>query len=103
MLNSGYLKLFLVSPGSFRYYTTINSLQSFTYFMLATRWILTCVRKLLMVSGIISVIDIAEKSVEQCKDRYKDLKKTHEERRYRDPLFDPDFIVADCTRVSWYS
>ena len=56
-----------------------------------------------MVSGIISVIDIAEKSVEQCKDRYKDLKKTHEERRYRDPLFDPDFIVADCTRVSWYS
>ena len=46
------------------------------------------------------MLDIAEKSVEQCQERYKELKKTHEERRYRDPIFETDFIVADCSRVS---
>lgn len=42
--------------------------------------------------------DIAKVSVEQCEERYKELKKTHETRRYRDPLFQPEFITADCTK-----
>lgn len=44
--------------------------------------------------------DIAKVSVDQCKERYSEMKKTAEERRYRDPLFDPQFIVADCSKVS---
>ncbi|XP_031552460.1 mRNA cap guanine-N7 methyltransferase-like [Actinia tenebrosa] len=42
--------------------------------------------------------DIAKVSVDQCEERYKDMKKTAEERRYRDPLFDTQFIVADCSK-----
>lgn len=42
--------------------------------------------------------DIADVSVEQCKERYKELQKTHESRRYRDPLFEPEFITADCSK-----
>lgn len=42
--------------------------------------------------------DIAQVSVEQCEERYKELKKTHETRRYRDPLFTPEFITADCSK-----
>ena len=45
--------------------------------------------------------DIAKVSVEQCEERYKELKKTHETRRYRDPLFQPEFITADCTKVTY--
>ena len=45
------------------------------------------------------IIDIAEVSVDQCKERFKDLQKIHAERRYRDPLFETQFIVADCTKV----
>ena len=44
-------------------------------------------------------LDIAQVSVEQCEERYKELKKTHETRRYRDPLFTPEFITADCSKV----
>ena len=44
--------------------------------------------------------DIADVSVEQCKERYKELQKTHESRRYRDPLFEPEFITADCSKVT---
>ena len=47
------------------------------------------------------VTDIAKVSVEQCEERYKDLKKTHETRRYRDPLFQPEFITADCSKVTY--
>lgn len=46
------------------------------------------------------VADIAQVSVEQCEERYKELKKTHESRRYRDPLFQPEFITADCSKVT---
>lgn len=42
--------------------------------------------------------DIAQVSVEQCQERYKELQKTHENRRYRDPLFEPEFITADCSK-----
>ncbi|XP_029204957.2 mRNA cap guanine-N7 methyltransferase-like [Acropora millepora] len=42
--------------------------------------------------------DIAQVSVEHCQDRYKEMKTTHENRRYRDPLFTPEFIVADCSK-----
>ncbi|XP_068724969.1 mRNA cap guanine-N7 methyltransferase-like [Montipora capricornis] len=42
--------------------------------------------------------DIAQVSVEQCEERYKELKRTHENRRYRDPLFTPEFITADCSK-----
>ncbi|XP_078365373.1 mRNA cap guanine-N(7) methyltransferase-like isoform X2 [Oculina patagonica] len=42
--------------------------------------------------------DIAKVSVEQCEERYKELQKTHESRRYRDPLFQPEFITADCSK-----
>lgn len=44
--------------------------------------------------------DIAKVSVEQCEERYKELQKTHESRRYRDPLFQPEFITADCSKVT---
>ena len=46
--------------------------------------------------------DIAKVSVDQCEERYKEMKKTAEERRYRDPLFDTQFITADCSKVQLF-
>ena len=57
-------------------------------------------RQVIMFSFCPYLIDIAKVSVEQCEERYKELKKTHETRRYRDPLFQPEFITADCSKVS---
>lgn len=51
------------------------------------------------ISLIFVFSDIAQVSVEHCQDRYKEMKTTHENRRYRDPLFTPEFIVADCSKV----
>ena len=51
--------------------------------------------------SVFFLTDIAKVSVEQCEERYKELKKTHETRRYRDPLFQPEFITADCSKVTY--
>lgn len=40
--------------------------------------------------------DIAAVSMEECKERYEINK-----RRARGPLFSAEFIVADCTKVSY--
>ncbi|EDO40546.1 predicted protein, partial [Nematostella vectensis] len=42
--------------------------------------------------------DIAEVSVNQCKERYNEMKQTAEERRYRDGIFYTQFITADCSK-----
>lgn len=57
--------------------------------------------RIIMFSLFPFLSDIAKVSVEQCEERYKELKKTHETRRYRDPLFQPEFITADCSKVTY--
>lgn len=71
-----------------------------------TIWLLILINKplhakicMIMFSLCSFLTDIAKVSVEQCEERYKELKKTHETRRYRDPLFQPEFITADCSKV----
>lgn len=49
-------------------------------------------------------VDIAEVSVDNCRGRYEEMKKKHDEQRERrggkgPPLFTAEFIVADCTKV----
>ncbi|KAK7865111.1 hypothetical protein R5R35_014642 [Gryllus longicercus] len=43
--------------------------------------------------------DLAETSVEQCKNRYNDLRSRSERERGYAPLFSAEFIAADCTKV----
>lgn len=46
--------------------------------------------------------DIAATSVEQCEQRFQDLKNRGNRDRFPIPLFTADqFITADCTKVSW--
>lgn len=50
-------------------------------------------------------VDIAEVSLNNCRERYEDMKRKHDEGRERrggrgPPLFSAEFFVADCTRVS---
>ncbi|XP_042901007.1 mRNA cap guanine-N(7) methyltransferase [Parasteatoda tepidariorum] len=42
--------------------------------------------------------DIAETSVEQCKQRYMEMKDRHKRQRERGYCFDAEFITADCTK-----
>ena len=45
--------------------------------------------------------DIAATSVEQCETRYRDMRQRGRGRgNYNDRMFDAEFIVADCTKVS---
>ncbi len=47
--------------------------------------------------------DIAEVSMEQCKNRYEEMvDRSKSERRPR-PLFGAEFVVADCSRVCFLS
>ena len=43
--------------------------------------------------------DIADVSIKQCEQRYRDLQRNRHSRRYPEPLFDMQFITADCTKV----
>ncbi|XP_054716405.1 mRNA cap guanine-N7 methyltransferase-like isoform X2 [Uloborus diversus] len=43
--------------------------------------------------------DIAGTSVEQCQQRYIDMKSRHKRQRERGHCFDAEFITADCTRA----
>ncbi|GIY99927.1 mRNA cap guanine-N7 methyltransferase [Caerostris extrusa] len=43
--------------------------------------------------------DIAETSVEQCEQRYVEMKERHKRQREKGICFDAEFITADCTRV----
>lgn len=43
--------------------------------------------------------DLAEISIEQCQQRYKDLVKSSANKRDPTPLFTAEFITADCTKV----
>lgn len=42
--------------------------------------------------------DIAETSVEQCQQRYVEMKERHKRQKERGHCFDAEFITADCTR-----
>ncbi|XP_055952591.1 mRNA cap guanine-N7 methyltransferase-like isoform X2 [Argiope bruennichi] len=42
--------------------------------------------------------DIAETSVEQCQQRYVEMKERHKRQRERGYCFDAEFITADCTK-----
>lgn len=44
--------------------------------------------------------DIAETSVEQCKQRYIEMKDRHKRQRERGRCFEAEFITADCTKES---
>lgn len=86
---------------------TMPKIIIYAYAFPVTTWLLILVNKILLVkihmimfSFCTFVTDIAKVSVEQCEERYNELKKTHETRRYRDPLFQPEFITADCSKVS---
>ncbi|KFM66263.1 mRNA cap guanine-N7 methyltransferase, partial [Stegodyphus mimosarum] len=43
--------------------------------------------------------DIAETSVEQCQQRYIEMKERHKRQREKGHCFDAEFIATDCTRV----
>jgi len=43
-------------------------------------------------------VDIAETSVEQCKQRYIEMKDRHKRQREKGHCFDADFVTADCTK-----
>lgn len=44
--------------------------------------------------------DIAATSVEQCKERYNDIKQRAQRERNFSPIFSAEFIVANCTKVN---
>lgn len=45
--------------------------------------------------------DLAELSVEQCQQRYQDMKQRGSHSNYN-KFFTAEFITADCTKVSYY-
>ena len=45
--------------------------------------------------------DIAATSVEQCESRFKEMLERAKKERYPDPVFNAQFIAADCTKVSF--
>ena len=49
--------------------------------------------------------DIAEVSMKQCEQRYKDLRYSRNHRRYNQSqkIYDAQFITADCTKVCLFN
>lgn len=43
--------------------------------------------------------DVAEVSLEQCRDRYNDVLRKNSRDRTFSPLFTAEFVTADCTKV----